>query len=103
MSAVTLNRHATPDRACGKIILRRVDGSHPEVRKVYAYDPRNDCIVCMLFYKHDQQMTLERLSLGELEAVDVAGKYIDVPSVVAMRADHIINRDDLVAVEKPGS
>lgn len=93
----------TPDKAIGKITLRRNDGSYPEVVKVFAYDPRAGIVLVLLKYV-DGALCLDKLSvLTELEAIDERRQYIDPVAIVTMRAFNVINRDDLVAVEKPGS
>lgn len=92
----------TPDLAKGKITLRRPDGSHPEVAKVFAYDPRAG--VALVLLKYDGSFCLDKVCVKtELEAIDEDRKFIDHAAVVAMRAFNIINREDLIAMENPGS
>lgn len=94
----------TPDSAKGKITLRSPFGSHPEVTKVFAYDPRSAIALVLFKYQPCDDLCLDKVSvLTELEAIDEQRNFIDQVAVVTMRAYHIINRDDLVAVEKPGS
>lgn len=67
------------------VLLRRSGGSHPEIVRVYAYDPNNGTAAVRLKFD-DDTFQLDLLSFEECEATDAESRYVDVNQVLANRA-----------------
>jgi len=73
------------------VILRRREGSHPTVERVYAYDYRDGSAVVLLKYP-DGETVLDHVKEEELEAFydDGPGTLVPVPDQLILRAGHLL-------------
>ncbi len=84
----------TTTKAPGKTVLRSNFGSHPEVVRVFSYNPGRGT-ACVLF-KTDDGTTNggqdhDCVSESDLEAFDGHMKYTSVAAELRKRAEHKIN------------
>lgn len=73
--------------------IRRNDGTHPVVERVYAFDPAQGVALVLLKWS-DGGTGLDRADVHELEAVDTSGLYVDVCAALAGQAEHLLVREE---------
>lgn len=72
--------------------IRRNDGTHPVVERVYAFDPAQGIAVVLLKWS-DGGSALKRVDVHELEALTASGSRADVRDALAERAERLLVRE----------
>ena len=75
------------------ITIRRNDGTHPVVERVYAFDPTQSIALVLLKWS-DGGTGLDRADVHELEALDALGLYTDVCTALNGQAENLLVREE---------
>lgn len=73
------------------ITIRRDDGTHPVVERVFAYDPALGTALVLLKWSNGGS-SLDRADVCELEALDAGGRSANLCEALEARAENLLVR-----------